>query len=102
MADDVTAGELDRRLEAHERRTDRIHGEIDSRITNLAKDTVPLLVYQQGELDRDRAVQALTDRVAKLEERPTLSFGRWIGIIGVAVAFLALAVQAYGTWKGAK
>lgn len=102
MADDVSPGEVYRRLVDHEQRTDRVHAALDSRITDVAKDTVPLALYQQGELDRDRAVQALTERVAKLEERPALSFGRWLGIIGVAVAFLALAVQAYGTWKGAK
>jgi hypothetical protein len=38
----------------------------------------------------------------KLEERPGMTLGRWLGILTVAAAFLALAVQAYGTLKGAK
>lgn len=113
MADDVSAGELDRRLEAHERRTDRIHGELDSRITNLAKDTVPLLVYQQGERDRDREVQSLKDEhvndvrqirdeLRELRERPSMTVGRWAVVGSAMIALLALIVQAYGTLKGAK
>ncbi|NUQ95208.1 MAG: hypothetical protein HOY79_01150 [Streptomyces sp.] len=63
---------------------------------------VPLALYQQGERDRDREVQGLADRVEKLEERPAMTVGRWVGILAVVVAFLALAVQAYGTMRGAK
>lgn len=121
MADDVTAGELDRRLEAHERRTDAIHAALDNRITLVAKDMTPLELYNRGERDRDRelgrleaehdqdltslrdnVIKPLADRVTALEQRPAMTLGRWLGIIGVAVAFLALAVQAYATWKGAK
>lgn len=102
MADDVSPGEVYRRLIDHEQRTDRTHAALDSRVTDVAKDMVPLALYQQGERDRDREVQGLADRVEKLEERPALSLGRWLGILTVAAAFLALAVQAYGTIKGAK
>lgn len=102
MADDVSPGEVYRRLVDHEQRTDRTHAALDSRVTNIAKDMVPLQLYQQGERDRDREVEDLSKRVEKLEERPALSFGRWLGILTVAAAFLALAVQAYGTIKGAK
>jgi hypothetical protein len=121
VADDITAGELDRRLESHERRTDRIHGELDQRITNVAKDMVPLLVYQTGERDRDRELQRLetehdqdllnlrdnlikplADRVRALEERPAMTLGRWLGAATVAIALVALLVQAYGTLRGAK
>lgn len=101
MADDVLPGEVYRRLVDHEHRTDRVHASLDSRITDVAKDTVTVRMWQEAEQDRDREVQALTVRVEKLEERPALSFGRWLGILGVVVAFLALAVQAYGTMKGA-
>lgn len=113
MADDVSAGELDRRLEAHERRTDRIHAETDKRITDLAKDTVPLALYQQGERDRDREIQRLDneheqdvkrlrDEIKELRDRPQMTWARWLGVLTVAAAFLALAVQAYGTLRGAK
>lgn len=102
MADDVSPGEVYRRLVDHEQRTERAHAALDSRITDVAKDMVPLQLYQQGERDRDRDVEDLTKRVEKLEERPAMTLGRWIGILTVAAAFLALAVQAYGTMKGAK
>ena len=102
MADDVSPGEVYRRLVDHEQRTDRTHAALDSRITDVAKDMVPLQLYQQGERDRDREVQGLTERIDKLEERPGMTFGRWLGILTVAAAFLALAVQAYGTMKGIK
>lgn len=102
MADDVSLGECYRRLIDHEQRTDRVHAALDSRVTDLAKDTITVRMWQEAEQDRDREFQALTGRVEKLEERPALSFGRWLGILGVVAAFLALAVQAYGTMKGAK
>lgn len=102
MTDDVSPGEVYRRLVDHERRTDSVHSSLDNRITGVARDMVPLALYQQAERDRDREVQGLTDRVEKLEERPALSFGRWLGILTIVIAVLALAVQAYGTLKGAK
>lgn len=121
MPDDVTAGELDRRLEAHERRTDRIHGEQDARITNLAKDTVPLLAYQQAERARDAELQRmnrehdedlaelkdnlikpLVGRVERLEKRPGLAWG-WVVAAGtLIVTVLGVLVQAWAAAKGAK
>ncbi|MET9073819.1 hypothetical protein ABZX95_16965 [Streptomyces sp. NPDC004232] len=102
MADDVLPGEVYRRLRDHEQRTDRTHAALDSRITDLAKDAVTVRMWQEAEQDRDREYLALAARVEKIEERPALSFGRWLGILTVAAAFLALAVQAYGVMKGAK
>lgn len=102
VADDVSPGEVYRRLVDHEQRTDRVHAALDNRVTDVVRDMVPLALYQQGERDRDREIQALTDRLDKLEERPAMTFGRWVGILTVALAVLALAVQAYGTMKGAK
>ncbi|MGW3195201.1 hypothetical protein ACWDBD_11570 [Streptomyces sp. NPDC001118] len=102
MADDVSPGEVYRRLVDHEQRTDRVHAALDSRVTDIAKDAVTVRMWQEAEQDRDREYLALTSRVEKLEERPGLSFGRWLGILTVAAAFLALAVQAYGVMKGAK
>lgn len=102
MTDDVSPGEVYRRLVDHEQRTDRVHAALDSRVTDVAKDMVPVRMWQQAEQDRDREVRGLMDRVEKLEERPAMSMGRWLGILTVAAAFLALAVQAYGVMKGAK
>lgn len=102
MPDDVSAGETYRRLRDHETRTQREHDAIDNRITNLAKDTVPLNLYQQGERDRDSDMKAVTDRLGKVEDRPSMTLTRWLGVLTVAAAFLALAVQAYSTLKGAQ
>lgn len=102
MPDDVSAGETYRRLRDHETRTDRIHDAMDTRITNLARDSVPLALYQQGERDRDDDMKALSDRVGKIEERPAMTWTRWAGVLTIAAAFLGLAIQAYSTLKGAK
>lgn len=102
MPDDVSAGETYRRLRDHETRTQREHEAIDTRITHLARDTVPLQLYQDRERDRDGDMNALTDRVARIEDRPAMTLTRWLGVLTVAAAFLAIAVQAYATLKGAK
>jgi hypothetical protein len=102
VADDVPPEWVLRSLEAHERRTDREHAAIDTRITELARDTVPLGLYQRGERDRDEDVKAIADRVARLEERPAMTTARWMAVLGVVAAFLTVAVTAYGTMRGAK
>lgn len=102
MADDVSPGEVYRRLQDHETRTTREHTAMDGRITDLARETVPLRLYQDREHDRDGDMKALADRIGKLEERPAMTLTRWLGVLTVAAAFLALAVQAYGTLKGAQ
>lgn len=102
MPDDVSAGETYRRLRDHETRTQREHDAMDTRITNLARDTVPLQLYQDRERDRDDDMNALTVRVAKIEDRPAMTLTRWLGVLTVAAAFLGLAVQAYSTLKGAR
>lgn len=122
MADErVSSGEVYRRLADHEQRTDRVHAALDSRITDVAKDMVPLTLYNQAERDRDRAlarleaehdqdltslrdnvIKPIADRVRALEERPAMTFGRWLGIATAAIALVALLVQAYGTLRGAK
>lgn len=102
MTDDVSPGEVYRRLVDHEQRTDRTHAALDSRITDVAKDMVPVRMWQQAEQDRDREVQGISGRLDKLEERPAMTFGRWLGVLTIVIAVLALAVQAYGTMQGAK
>ncbi len=120
MPDEVTLGELDRRLRDHEQRTDRIHGEQDSRIARVAAESVPLDVYQADQravaelarrLERDRVegerkaredvIKPLADRVEKLEQRPALTVGRMAVIATAVIALAALVVQAWGTLKGA-
>lgn len=111
MADDISTGELDRRLESHERRTDRIHAETDARITNLAREMVPLGLYQRAERDRDRQMQRLEDdhdedvrqlreEIAQLRERPAMTLGKWVAVLGVVAAFLGVAITAWSTLRG--
>jgi hypothetical protein len=101
VADEPTPGELYRRFQDHEQRTDRIHSELDNRITRMAAESVPLDVYQADQRARDREDTARDRRVEALEKRPALTAGRWAVIATAIVAVLALAVQAYGTLKGA-
>jgi hypothetical protein len=121
VADDVSTGELNRRLDAHETRTDRIHGEQDARLTNLAKDMVPLGEWQRAErardaelqrMDREHAedltelkdnvIKPLVGRVEKLEKRPGVAWG-WVVAGGtLLITVLGVLVQAWAAAKGAK
>lgn len=102
MADDVSAAEVYRRLRDHEQRTQREHDAMDTRIANVARDAVPLQLYQQTERDRDDDMRALSDRVDRVEGRPQMTLTKWLAILTVAAALIGLAIQAYGTLKGAK
>jgi hypothetical protein len=116
---------LDQRLREHEARTDRIHAEQDNRITQMAAKSVQTDVYQSDQravaelarrLERDRVedVRRLREdvinpalvRIAALElvnaNRPTMSFTRWVGVLGVVVGFLAVVVTVWATSRGAK
>jgi hypothetical protein len=113
VADEVTPGELDRRLRDHEARTDRVHAELDNRIAENARAMVPLAVYQTAERARDAEIARIEqersaaerrtgDRLTALEARPGMTAARWLGVITVALAFVALLVEAYGTLRGVK
>ena len=102
MGDDVSAAEVYRRLRDHEQRTQREHDAMETRLANLARDTVPLQLYQQAERGRDDDMRTLSDRVDRVEAQPQMSLTRWLAIITVAAALIGLAIQAYGTLKGAK
>ena len=112
MADEVSPGEAYRRLLDHEARTDRVHAALDARITDLAKDLVPLALYQQGERDRDKELQRLDaehaedirqvrGEIKELRERPQMTLGRWVAVITVVVTFLGVMIEAYAALKGA-
>lgn len=102
MPDDVSIGELNRRLDAHERHNDRAFGELDSRLANLAKDMVPLALYQQVERDRDRTVQELRDEIKDIKNQRAMSFGKWMAVLTVVSAFLGVLVETLAALKGAK
>lgn len=131
MADEPSPGELDRRFTAHELRTDRQHSELEAHIRTVAADSVPLVVYQADQRARDqqqaaaqrdhdadiaqvRAEQAegfrqlrgdvikpLTARVGTLERSRSMTFSRWVGVLGVVAAFAGVIVTAWATSKGA-
>lgn len=112
VADDVSPGEVYRRFLDHERRTDAAHAALDGRITDLAKDTVPLSLYQQGERDRDKEIARLDAEHAEdirqvrgelkeLRERPAMTLGRWVAVITVVAAVLGVMIEAYAALKGA-
>jgi polyribonucleotide nucleotidyltransferase len=121
---DVSPEEVARQLESHERRTDAVHQELGQRITQVARDTVPLAVYQQAQqtwsdtvkrlereqeaeiqrLEREHArdIQAVRAEVKEIRERPQLTAGRFAVLATAVIALLALIVQAYGVLKGAR
>lgn len=102
MPDDVSPGEVYRRLIDHEQRTDRVHAALDNRITELARDTVPLQRWLDRERDRDNDMKTLSDRLTKVEDRPNMTWGRWVAVLGVVAAFLGVVFTAWGTLKGAQ
>ena len=125
MSDErVTPGEVYRRLLDHEQRTDRTHASLDTRLTDLAKDLVPLRLFQQSEGERVRELQRLESEhdegmatlrrehaedirqvrseIKELRERPNATFSRWMALLGVVTAILTVAIMAWGTLRGAK
>ncbi|WP_370145676.1 hypothetical protein [Streptacidiphilus sp. EB129] len=98
----MSLGEVARRLEAHEQRTISEHRDLGDRITRTAQDAVQADVHDRIERDRDKELAKLEKRVETLEQRPGLTLGRWAVIATAVIAMLALAVQAYGTLRGAK
>ena len=101
MADDPTLGELWRRQHDHEERSERAHAAIDSRMTEVATKAVPLDVWQQKEAARDAELQVIRDDVKEVRDRPAMTLGKWIAVIGVVIAFLGLVVTAWAAAKGA-
>jgi hypothetical protein len=121
VPDEPTTGEVYRRLQDHETRTALEHRAIEERITRVASESVPLSVWQQAERARDAdmqrmerervqaieavkedVIQPLRERVGTLEKLRGMSFGRWVGALGVVAAFLAVVVTAWAATKGAK
>lgn len=121
MADDISTGELNRRLDAHEERAERAHKEQGDRITDLAAHTVPLGEWQRAERARDQemtrmardhdedmtelkdnVIKPLVGRVEKLEKRPGVAWG-WVVAGGtLLVTVLGVLIQAWAAAKGAK
>lgn len=102
MSDDITPGELDRRMRDHEQRTVIEHKTIHDRIGRISTESVQLDVHAQVEKDRDREIKALEQRVRALETKPGITWGRAMAGVTVVIAILALMIQAYSTVRGIK
>lgn len=120
MPDEPTPGEVYRRLQDHETRTALEHRALEERITGVAQQSLSLSVWQQAERARDAEMQRmerertaaidalkedvikpLRERIGVLEKLRGMSFGRWVGALGVVAAFLAVVVTAWAATKGA-
>jgi anti-sigma-K factor RskA len=101
VADEPSNSELAWRQAEHARQTAQEHRDLNDRITRVAAEAVQADVHDRIERDRDKEFGKLDRRVEALEKRPALTAGRWAVIATAIVAVLALAVQAYGTLKGA-
>lgn len=124
MADDVSTGELNRRLDAHEKRSERAHEVLGDRITDLASHTVPLGEFQAAERSRAETalrlerehdedihavrseikeqIRQVREEIKESRERSNMTWGRWLGVLTVVAAFLAVFVTAWGSMRGAK
>ena len=96
-------------------RHDHKHSELDARI---ARDMVPLNVYMADQrsterrltdLERDIAEKAdeaaltvVSDRVAKMEQRPANVRNYLIALAGLGLTLLGIVVSAYFSAKGAQ
>ena len=100
MADEPTTGELYRRQVDHEQRTDRIHGELDDRITEVARESVPLDVYRADQRAREQQDRAMERRVEALEARPQMTRSNQLALWAVIAAFLGVVVAAWAATKG--
>lgn len=106
MPNGPTPDELAWRLDAHERRTTDEHKDLRDRIDRVATEAVQADVHDRIERDRDKELGKLDRRVETLEKananRPGMTFTRWMQVLGVVAAFLAVLVTAWVATRGAK
>lgn len=102
MVDDVSTGELDRRIRDHEMRSVQEHQTLHARISKVSSDSVQMDVQNQVEKDRDKEMAAVIARLVKVETRPGLTWSRALAGATVVVGIIALLLQAYATVRGAQ
>lgn len=100
MADEPSAGELGRRIDRVERDwaadVALLRAEHTSDIDRLGREHVEDL-----RKFREDVIRPISERVSVLERARGMSFGRWIGVLGVIAAFAGVIVTAWATSKGA-
>lgn len=101
MPDELSAGELGRTLA----RIERAFGSEVRRLEAAHSADIARLEREHAEdlrKLREDVIQPMERRLEKVEGRPAMSLGRWLGVATVMLMLAALLVQAYGTLKGAK
>lgn len=94
MPDEPSLGEVARTLERLERQWS---AELARVRTEHTAD------IQRVEREHAEDLRALREDVIKpLQERLRMTFGRWVGVLGVVAAFATVMITAYATAKGAK
>jgi len=102
MSNDITTGELDRRIRDHEKRSAAEHQVIHDRISRVSSESVQVDVHTEIENERKKEIEEVKRRVSALEARPGITLGRAVVAITVLVGILGLLIQAYTAVKGAK
>lgn len=93
MADEPSLGELARRL-------DRADRDWAADLERVRQEHVADIKRLEREHAED--LRALREDVIKpLQDRLRMSFGRWVGVLGVVAAFAGVIVTAWATSKGA-
>ncbi len=101
-ANDITPGELDRRMRDHEHRMNNEHQVIHARIARVAAESVQVDVHERIEKQRDKELADLAKRLERLETRPSIAWGRLVTSVTAVVAVMGLLIQAYSTVKGVR
>ena len=101
MPDEVSLGEVARGQERLER---SMAGEVRRLEREHAADIARLEREHQEDLRmlREDVLKPLERRVEAQEQRPAMSFSKWMAALGVVAAFLAVVVAAWVASKGAK
>ena len=124
MPDDITLGEVHRNLREHVQQSTEQHRATDSRITEVATQSVTVAVWQQAERARDAEVQrlahehaaeaqrlqlehardiaAVRDEIKVIRERGWLTTGRFVMIFLAVIALATLLVTAWPILRGGK
>jgi len=102
VSNDVTVGELDRRLRDHEKRSDNEHKLLHARIDQVAASSVHVDVHDQIEHNRDEDLENVRSRVGVLEAKPGVTKSQILAVVTVTIGIIGLVIQAYSAAQGAK
>lgn len=112
MPDEPTPGELWRRQQDHEDRSERAHQALSARIDHLAAHTVPLGEYQTAwqarsdqiqriEKEHDQDLDAISRRVDRVEGRSGATWGWILAGATLLIGVVGVLIEAWSAAKGA-